>query len=166
MYYPQPKMNQKSPKDPKSILILTTKLLYTYFWKMLPVGVLIWLAPIWLTWAQIAQPTSNHQKPCENFWKSKIKYYHSNTHTIYYILSIYFFHQIFVLSEIWTNLSKHVPNFPPLQIWTFWPKESKNSNFTFSSLAHCPQSKLKQQSLKDPKLILILTMKLVYTYFW
>ncbi len=39
---------QKSPKDPKSILILTMKLLHTYFWKMLPVGALIWLALIWL----------------------------------------------------------------------------------------------------------------------
>ncbi len=47
-HYPQPKMNQKSPKDPKLILILIIKLLYTYFWKMLPVGALIWLAPIWL----------------------------------------------------------------------------------------------------------------------
>ncbi len=26
-------MNQKSPKGPKSILILTMKLLLTYFWK-------------------------------------------------------------------------------------------------------------------------------------
>ncbi len=60
--HPQPKMNQKSPKDPKSILILTMKLLYTYFWKTLPVGALTWLAPIWLIWAQIAQPTSNHLK--------------------------------------------------------------------------------------------------------
>ncbi len=42
-------MNQKSPKDPESILILTMKLLYTYFWKMLPAGALIWLTPIWLT---------------------------------------------------------------------------------------------------------------------
>ncbi len=41
-------MNQKSPKDPKSILILTMKLLQTYFWKRLPVGALIWLAPNWL----------------------------------------------------------------------------------------------------------------------
>ncbi len=38
------------------------KLLYTYFWKMLPVGALIWLAPIWLIWAEIAQPASNHLK--------------------------------------------------------------------------------------------------------
>ncbi len=50
----------KSPKDLKSILILTKELLYTYFWKMLPVGALILLAPIWLIWAQISQPTSNH----------------------------------------------------------------------------------------------------------
>ncbi len=28
MHYPQPKIYQKSPKDPKSILILTMKLLY------------------------------------------------------------------------------------------------------------------------------------------
>ncbi len=41
-------MNQKNPKDPKSILMLTIKLLYTYFWKILPVGALISLAPIWL----------------------------------------------------------------------------------------------------------------------
>ncbi len=53
---------QKSPKDPKSILILTMKLLHTYFWKMLPVGALIWLALIWLNWAQITQPTSSTQK--------------------------------------------------------------------------------------------------------
>ncbi len=38
------------------------KLLYIYFWKRLPTCALIWLAPIWLTWAQIAQPTSNHLK--------------------------------------------------------------------------------------------------------
>ena len=29
---------------------------------MLPVGALIWLALIWLIWAQIARPTSNHLK--------------------------------------------------------------------------------------------------------
>ncbi len=61
----QPKMNYKSPKDPQSILILTIKLLYTYFWKTLPIGDLIWLAPIWLTFSkspQVAQPTSNHLK--------------------------------------------------------------------------------------------------------
>ncbi len=41
-------MNQKSPKGPKSILILTMKVLLTYFWKRLPIGASIWLAPIWL----------------------------------------------------------------------------------------------------------------------
>ncbi len=41
-------MNQKSPKGPKSILILTMKLLLTYFWKRLPIDASIWLAPIWL----------------------------------------------------------------------------------------------------------------------
>ncbi len=55
-------MNQKSPKDLKLILVLTIKLLHTYFWKMLPVGALNWLAQIWLTWAQITQPTSNRLK--------------------------------------------------------------------------------------------------------
>ncbi len=29
-------MNQQSPKDPESVIILTMKLLYTYFWKTLP----------------------------------------------------------------------------------------------------------------------------------
>ena len=53
---------QNELKEPKSILILTIKLQYTYFWKTLPVGALIWLTPIWLTWTQIAQPTSNHLK--------------------------------------------------------------------------------------------------------
>ncbi len=33
---------------------------------MLPSGALIWLAPIWLIWAQIAQPTSNHLKSDRN----------------------------------------------------------------------------------------------------
>ncbi len=72
-HYPQPKMNQKSPKDPESILTLTMKLLYTYFWKMLPIGALIWLTLIWLIWAQIAQPTSNHLKiaPWSSQWFEK-----------------------------------------------------------------------------------------------
>ncbi len=65
-HYPQPKMNHKSLKDPKLILFLTIKMLYTYFWKMLPVGAWIWLALIWLMWAQITQPTSNHLK-CARF---------------------------------------------------------------------------------------------------
>ncbi len=42
-------MNQKSLKGPKLILILTMKVLLTYFWKRLPIGASIWLAPIWLT---------------------------------------------------------------------------------------------------------------------
>ncbi len=64
-HYPQPKLNQKSPKDLELILILTMKLLYAYFWKMLPIGDLIWLTPIWLAFSkssQIVQPTSNHLK--------------------------------------------------------------------------------------------------------
>ena len=66
-YYPQPKKTKRA-KDPKSILILTMKLLYTYFWKWLPLGALIWLTPIWLIWAQITQPTSNHLKIA--LWRS------------------------------------------------------------------------------------------------
>ncbi len=101
-----------------------------------------------------------------NFWKSKIKCYHSNTHTMYYISSTYFFHQIFVPFVIWTNVSKCVLNFLPLQIWTFWPKEPKNLNFIFSFQAHYPQPKQNPKSPKDPNLIIIFTMKQVYTYFW
>ena len=63
-------MNHKSPKDPKLILILTIKLLYTHFWKKLPIGGLIWLKRIWLIWAQIMQPTSNHLKS-KSFGKRK-----------------------------------------------------------------------------------------------
>ncbi len=42
--------------------------------------------------------------------------------------------------------------------------KTKNLNFTFSFLAHCPQPKYNKNSPKDPKLILILTMKQVDTY--
>ncbi len=64
-HHPQPKMNQKSPKDPKSILILTIKLLCTY-------GALIWLAPIWFTWAQIAQPKSPIIAKCVCVWGARL----------------------------------------------------------------------------------------------
>ena len=40
---PQPKFNQKSPKDPNLILILTMKLVYAYFSLMLPEGALIFV---------------------------------------------------------------------------------------------------------------------------
>ncbi len=58
-------MNHKSPKDPKSILILTMKLLLIYFWKTLPIGALISLAPISLAFfksSQIGPSSSNHLK--------------------------------------------------------------------------------------------------------
>ena len=45
-------------------------------------------------------------------------------------------------------MSKQVPNFLPLQIWTFWPEEPKNCNFTFSFLEHYPQPKLNQEAQK------------------
>ena len=67
-----PNLNKpKSPKDPKSILILTMKQVYTYFWNTLPTGTLIWLAPIWLDWAHIAQPTSNHLERARDVCKAK-----------------------------------------------------------------------------------------------
>ncbi len=59
IYYPQLKLNQNSPKDPKLILFLTMKLLYTYFWLTLPTGALIWVALIWVAFfkrSQIASP--------------------------------------------------------------------------------------------------------------
>ncbi len=65
MHYPEPKMNQKSPKGPKSILILTMKLLYTYFWKMLPIGALIWLTPIWLIEPKSRNPPQITKKWCQ-----------------------------------------------------------------------------------------------------
>ncbi len=68
--------------------------------------------------------------------------------------------------EIQTHFYINTPHFPHFQIWTFWPHQLKNLNFTNSFLEHYPQPKLNQNSSKDPKLILILTMKLVYTYFW
>ncbi len=40
---PKPKINQKIPKDPKLIPILTMKQVYTYFQKTLPIGDLILL---------------------------------------------------------------------------------------------------------------------------
>ncbi len=58
----------------------------------------------------------------------------------------------------------HTPFFLHFQIWPFWPQEPKNSNLTNSFLAHYPQPKMNQKSPKDPKLIFILTIKLLYTY--
>ncbi len=66
------------------------KLLYTYFWKTLPIGALIWLARTWLIWAQIAQPTSNHLKTlsqlndvpyCMYTWLSHPHFLISDTHS-------------------------------------------------------------------------------------
>ncbi len=111
-----------------------------------------------------------HLKTIQTFLKitNEILLYKYYTHTTYCIssISICFFPCFFVLSEIQTNSFKHVPNFPTLHIWTFWSEEPKNANFTFSFLVHYPQPKQNQKSLTDPNLILILTMKQVYTYFW
>ncbi len=105
-------------------------------------------------------------KPCQNCQKSISKCHLSKPHTIYYISSIYFFHQIFVPSEIQRHYYIHTPFFLHFQIWTFWPQEPKNSNLTNSFLVHYPQHKMNQKSPKDPESILILTIKLLYTYFW
>ncbi len=70
----------------------------------------------------------------------------TNPHTIYYILSIYFFHQIFVPSEIQRHLYIHTLFFLHFQIWPFWPQKPKNSNLTNSFLAHYPQTKMNQKS--------------------
>ncbi len=58
---PNPKWTKRAQKIPNQ----SSSWLWnccTHFWKMLPIGALIWLALIWLIWAQIAQPTSNHLK--------------------------------------------------------------------------------------------------------
>ncbi len=46
----------------------------------------------------------------KNFQKSKIECYHSNPHTTDYISSIYFFYQIFILSQIQSHFFIHTPN--------------------------------------------------------
>ncbi len=71
-----------------------------------------------------------------------------------------------MLSEIRIYFYIHTPFFPHFQIWPFSPQKPKNSNLTNSFLAHYPQPKMNQKSPKDPKSILILTMKLLQTYFW
>ncbi len=79
---------------------------------------------------------------------------------------MYFVYKIFVPSEIWTHFYIHTPYFLHFQIWTFWPRKPKNSNFTNSFLEHYPQPKMNQKIPKDPKSILILTMKLLWTHIW
>ncbi len=76
-----------------------------------------------------------------------------------------FFHQIFVLSEMWTHLSKHVAKFSPPKFELFDQKNTKIATLQFSFLVHYAQPKLNQRSPKDPKFFLILTMKQVYTHF-
>ncbi len=69
---------------------------------------------------------------------------------MYYISSIYFFHQIFVPFEIQTHFDIHIPFFPHFQIWSFWPQKPKNSNLTNSFLMHYPQPKMNQKSPSFP----------------
>ncbi len=67
---------------------------------------------------------------------------------------------------VWTHFYIHTPYFLHFQIWTFWPRKPKNSNFINSFLEHYPQPKMNQKIQKDPKSILILTMKLLQTHIW
>ncbi len=122
--YPQPKMNQKSPKDPKSILILTMKLLYTYFWKMLPIGALIWLALIWLIWAQIAQPTSNHLKTqaAQSFRTSWIPLCNGGFVKRSPMRGLL---RLAPLSQFWVNTSARTQH--------VWANKSQNNEFHFCS---------------------------------
>ena len=55
--------------------------------------------------------------------------------------------------------------FWPLPIWNFWPEEPKNSNFTNFFVSIVLDLNSTKKIPKDPNLILILTMKLVDTYF-
>ncbi len=64
-----------------------------------------------------------------NFWKLKMKHHHLNTQTIHCISSTYFFHQVFILSEIWNNSCDQIPNFWPSQLECFDLK-----NFVFVAL--------------------------------
>ncbi len=61
MHYLKPKLNQRSTKDLKSILILTMKQVYTYFWLKLLIGALIFVATILITFSKkhpsMEQPT-------------------------------------------------------------------------------------------------------------
>ncbi len=84
---------------------------------------------------------------------------------ICYISSIYFFHQIFMPSEIQRHFNIHTPFFPHFQIWPFWPQKPKNSNLTNASLRIISNPKWTKRA-QDPKSILILAMKLLYTYVW
>ncbi len=69
-----------------------------------------------------------------------------------YISFVYFFHHIFVLSQIQRHFYIHTPFFSDFQIWTFCPQKPKNSNLTNSFLVHYPKPKINQKSPKDPKL--------------
>ncbi len=64
-HYPQPKLNNRSPNDPK-LIILTMEQVYTYFWQTLPAGALISVAIILFTfssalqWCNLLNSPENH----------------------------------------------------------------------------------------------------------
>ncbi len=81
------------------------------------------------------------------------------------VQSIYILHQIFILSKISPTLCSKVWNLVPPKIWTFYPQKPKNLNLTNPLLMNYPWPIQVQKDLKDPNLILICTIKLLYTYF-
>ncbi len=99
--------------------------------------------------SQICTQTLAPRKRHKNFWNQNQMPPFKHPYKILYFI-FYFFHQIFVLSEIQTNLSKHVPNFLPFEIWTFDLKNPKIQNFTLSFLVHYPQLKYNQKIQKIP----------------
>ncbi len=50
--------------------------------------------------------------------------------------------------------------------WMIWPEEPQILLFLKSFLTHYPQPKFNPKSPKNLQLILIMTVKQVYTYFW
>ncbi len=73
------------------------------------------------------------------------------------ILSVWIFHQIFILPHISPALCSEIQNEATSKILTVCSQKAKNSNFTNSLHRQI------QKDLKDPNLIFIFTMKLVYT---
>ncbi len=71
-------------------LVRTT--LHTHTYRLMVITLSMWLRPFGTTWL-------------------KIKYCHSHPHTTYHISSIYFLHQIFVLSQIQSHFYIHTPYF-------------------------------------------------------
>ncbi len=98
-------------------------------------------------------------------WKSKNECCHSNPHPINYISSIYFFHQI---SFFWdTDPFLHpYPKFSALPNLNFLTWKIQKLELPKILPWTLSPSQIEPKSSKDPKLILVLTMKLLYKYIW